>query len=29
MPLTPDRIAPAAFLPWAANLLPEQEHLWG
>jgi serine/threonine-protein kinase HipA len=27
MPLKPDRIAPDIFLPWAANLLPESEHL--
>jgi serine/threonine-protein kinase HipA len=27
MPLRLERIAPAAFLPWAANLLPEHEQL--
>jgi serine/threonine-protein kinase HipA len=27
MPLSPQRIAPATFLPWAANLLPESEQL--
>src|SRR5437899_6346883 len=27
MPLRSDRVAAAAFLPWAANLLPEREHL--
>jgi serine/threonine-protein kinase HipA len=27
MPLTPERIAPDIFLPWAANLLPESEQL--
>jgi serine/threonine-protein kinase HipA len=27
MPLRPDRIGPDAFLPWAANLLPENEQL--
>jgi serine/threonine-protein kinase HipA len=27
MPLTPDRIGPDTFLPWAANLLPENEQL--
>jgi serine/threonine-protein kinase HipA len=27
MPLTPDRIGPDRFLPWAANLLPENEQL--
>lgn len=27
MPLTPDRVGPNVFLPWAANLLPENEQL--
>jgi serine/threonine-protein kinase HipA len=27
MPLRPDRIGPDVFLPWAANLLPENEQL--
>ena len=27
MPATPDRIGPDIFLPWAANLLPENEQL--
>src|SRR5262249_43395585 len=27
MPLQSDQIAPAVFLPWAANLLPENEQL--
>ena len=27
MPLRPERIAPDTFLPWAANLLPENEQL--
>ncbi len=27
MPLAPDRIKPDIFLPWAANLLPENEQL--
>jgi serine/threonine-protein kinase HipA len=27
MPLKPERIAPDVFLPWAANLLPENEQL--
>src|SRR6266850_4315029 len=27
MPLTPDRVGPDIFLPWAANLLPENEQL--
>jgi serine/threonine-protein kinase HipA len=27
MPLTPDRFGPDIFLPWAANLLPENEQL--
>src|SRR5258707_9264885 len=27
MPLVPDRVGPDAFLPWAANLLPENEQL--
>jgi serine/threonine-protein kinase HipA len=27
MPATPDRIGPGIFLPWAANLLPENEQL--
>ena len=27
MPLSPQRVAPATFLPWAANLLPESEQL--
>src|SRR5262249_58022243 len=27
MPLTPDRVGPDVFLPWAANLLPENEQL--
>jgi serine/threonine-protein kinase HipA len=27
MPLRSERIAPDTFLPWAANLLPESEHL--
>ncbi|HEY3643172.1 MAG TPA: HipA N-terminal domain-containing protein, partial [Xanthobacteraceae bacterium] len=27
MPLSPQPIAPATFLPWAANLLPESEQL--
>jgi serine/threonine-protein kinase HipA len=27
MPLTPDRMGPEIFLPWAANLLPENEQL--
>ncbi len=27
MPLAPDRVGPDIFLPWAANLLPENEQL--
>src|SRR5262249_61269069 len=27
MPLTGDRVGPDIFLPWAANLLPENEQL--
>jgi len=27
MPLRPDRVGPDVFLPWAANLLPENEQL--
>ena len=27
MPLKSERIAPDVFLPWAANLLPENEQL--
>ena len=27
MPLVPDRVGPDIFLPWAANLLPENEQL--
>ena len=27
MPARPDRIGPDIFLPWAANLLPENEQL--
>src|SRR5258705_4052666 len=27
MPLKPERVAPDIFLPWAANLLPENEQL--
>src|SRR6202022_3532815 len=27
MPLRPERVAPDTFLPWAANLLPENEQL--